>query len=140
MKKIILMMISLLVLAGLMLTACAGNVTNSPVGDWKLVSYGSTASPTPAAAGVDTSITFASNDQVSGNVGCNSFSGDYSVNGSQITFGPIISTLMACEDPIGQQEAEVFHVFTGTVNFQVNGNTLTITSADGTSAVVLERK
>src|SRR5688572_29538660 len=140
MKKITLLMIALAIFVILTLGACSGNGANSPVGDWMLVSYGSSASPTPAAAGVDTSITFASNGQVMGNVGCNSFSGDYAVNGSQITFAPIISTLMACEDPIGTQEAEVFRVFTGTVNFQLTGNTLTITTADGASVVVLERK
>jgi heat shock protein HslJ len=140
MKKMTLMMIALTVFAALTLGACSGNAANSPVGDWELVSYGSTANPTPAAAGVDTSITFASNGQVTGNVGCNSFSGNYSVNGPQITFEPIISTLMACEDPVGTQEAEVFRVFTGIVNFQVAGDTLTITTEDGASVVVLARK
>jgi heat shock protein HslJ len=140
MKKITLLMIAMMVFAALMVGACSGNTTNSPVGDWKLVSYGSAASPTPAAAGVDTTITFASNGQVTGNVGCNSFGGDYSVSGSQITFKPITSTLMACGDAIDAQEAEVLRVFAGTATFQVAGDTLTITTADGASVVVLERK
>ena len=140
MKRVFLFAAALAAFAAFTLAACSGGAAGSPVGEWRLVSYGPTASQTPAAMGVDTNINFASNGQVMGNVGCNSFSGDYRVNGSQITFEPIISTLMACEDPIGTQEAEVFRVFASTVSFQVNEDSLTVTTADGASAVVLERK
>jgi heat shock protein HslJ len=140
MKRLKIVLFALCTLAALALSACAGGRSSSPEGEWRLVSYGDAANPTPAVLGVDTTITFASNGQVMGNVGCNSFSGDYRVSGSQITFDPIISTLMACEDPIGTQEAEVFHVFTDTVSFQLSGDTMTITTPDGSSVVVLERK
>lgn len=140
MKRLKVVLFSLCMLVVLASSARAGSGSSSPEGEWRLVSYGDAANPTPAAMGVDTTITFASNGQVMGNVGCNSFSGDYAVSDSQITFDPLISTLMACEDPIGTQEAEVFRVFTETVNFQISGDTMTITTPDGNSAVVLERK
>jgi heat shock protein HslJ len=140
MKKSLLLCTTLFVIAGLTLAACAGNASASVVGDWNLVSYGSPASLTPAAPNVETTVTFGSDGKLSGNVGCNSFSGDYKVDGSTITFSAVISTMMACADPIMQQESAVLSVFANSATFKIDGKTLTITSADGASAVVLESK
>jgi len=130
MKKIVLGLFVLLVLA-----ACAGGSSASIVGTWKLVSYNGTS----AAAGADTSIEF-KDGRVNGNVGCNGFSGDYKVNGASITFDKMMSTLMACADPIGTQESVTLAALNGSASFALDGNTLTITSADGASVIVLEKK
>ncbi|MEW6085021.1 MAG: META domain-containing protein [Chloroflexota bacterium] len=122
------------------LAACSPAASASVVGEWTLVSYGDPANPTPAAADVETSIIFGEDGQVNGSAGCNGFGGDYSVGDGTITFGPLVSTLMFCEGPAGDQEAAVFSVFFETATFAVDGNTLTITSADGSSVVVLARK
>ena len=132
-------MITLLVISGL-LAACTGGASASLIGDWKLVSYGSPANPTPAAPDVDTSIVFDEDGKVSGNVGCNGFGGDYTVDGNTITFDQIVSTLMFCEGPVGEQETTTLNMFTGSTTFVLDGDTLTITSADGSSVVVLARK
>ena len=140
MKKITQFLLIVFAITASMLTACSGNASTSLVGDWKLVSYGSSTNPTPADPNTDTSLTFGSNGTLNGNVGCNSFSGDYKVNGSTITFGPITSTMMACADPMMEQEGVVFNVFTNSATFNIDGNILTATSADGTSAVVFTNK
>jgi heat shock protein HslJ len=141
MKKSLSLCLTLLVIAVSMLTACAGTATTSSLaGDWKLKAYGSPANPTPADPNVDTSLTFGSDGKLNGNVGCNSFNGDYKVIGNTITFGTIASTMMACADPIMQQEGTVFNVFIKSATFKIDGNTLTVTSADGKSSVVLEHK
>ena len=140
MKKSLLLCLTLLVMAASMLTACSGNASASPTGTWKLISYGSPANPTPAAPDVDTSIEFASDGTLTGNVGCNGFGGDYKVDGDKIVFGQIMSTLMFCEGPVGEQEATTLAVFTESAPFAIDGNTLTITSADGSSVVVLAHK
>jgi heat shock protein HslJ len=140
MKKALLLYTTLFVIAGLTLAACAGSASASIVGDWKLVSYGSPTSQTPAVPNVEASVTFGSDGKLNGNVGCNGFGGDYKVDGSTITFGPIMSTLMACTDPIMQQESTVSSVFTDTATFKIDAETLTITSADGASVVVFEHK
>jgi heat shock protein HslJ len=136
MKKIYLIMITMFMLA-----ACGGANSNSILGGWELVSYGNASGQT-AAASIDfnTFIDFSEDGELTGNVGCNSFGGDYEVNGNQITFGSIISTLMACEDPIGAQEAAVLKTFTDTATYDLKGDTLTITSADSTTSIVLARK
>lgn len=127
-------------LAMVILAACSPAAAADITGVWRLASYGDPASLTPAASGVDTSIEFKSDGKLGGNVGCNGFGGDYTVNGSAIEFGQIISTLMFCEGPVGEQESAVLTVFAESASFTLDGETLTITSADGGSVVVLTRK
>jgi heat shock protein HslJ len=42
---------------------------------------------------------------MTGNAGCNTFSGPYSVSGESLTLGPMVSTKMACEEPMASVEA-----------------------------------
>jgi len=135
MKKTFLLAIALLILA-----ACS-NASTDIIGDWKLVSYGNAANPTPALPNVDTSINFDSNGQMGGNVGCNSFGGTYELRGDKITFSGIVSTMMYCEETSAQEQG-VLSAFSDNVKlqFKMNGNTLAITSADGASIVNLARK
>ena len=88
---------------------------------------------------MDTSIEF-KDGKLNGNVGCNSFGGDYKVNSDQLTFGPIVSTMMACLNQSGDQEMATLAVLQNTAKFTASGNTMTISSADGKSAIVLEKK
>lgn len=123
-----------------LITACAGGSPASVQGGWRLVSHGSGSNQTPAAPDVDTTIEFDSEGNLSGNVGCNGFGGEYKVDGNQIEFGPIMSTMMFCEGPVGEQEMAVLSVFLESAAFVMDGNVLTITSANGDSSIVLERK
>jgi heat shock protein HslJ len=120
------------------LAACTGGSSASIEGQWKLVSYGSTSDQIPAVPDVETSIEF-KDGQMSGNVGCNSFSGEYTVDGDTITFGPVMSTMMYCE-AVADQESGTLAVMQGSAPFVLDGNTLTITSEDGASSIVLEKK
>lgn len=141
MKKQSLYFLTMFLLAGIMLSACSDGTSASLTGTWKLVSYGDPANPTPAAPEVDTYVIFGEDGTISGNAGCNNFGGDYKVHGDKITFGFISSTLMMCADPaIADQESAVLNTFTETVTFVMDGDTLTLTSADGRSVVVLARK
>ena len=141
MKRQSLYLLTMFVLAGIMISACAGGTSASLTGTWELVSYGSPASLTLAAPDVETSIIFDEGETIRGNVGCNDFGGDYKVDGDKITFGPISSTLMMCADTaIGDQETTVLNTLTETVTFVIAGDSLTLTSADGSSVIVLARK
>jgi len=135
MKKILLLAIALLILA-----ACS-SAGSAVTGEWKLVSYGDASNPTSAVPDVDTSIKFDSNGQLSGNVGCNGFGGNYELKGGKIIFSSIISTMMFCE-ATSPQEQGVLSVFSDKVELQIQmtGDTLTITSADGASVLNLARK
>ena len=135
MKKLVIGLLVLFVLA-----ACAGGASASISGQWKLVSYGPAAGQKPAVADVDTNIEFTSDGKLNGNVGCNGFGGDYKVDGATLTFGPVISTMMFCEGPVGEQEMATIAVFQKSAAFVLDANTLTITSADGNSVIMLARK
>lgn len=141
MKKNSLLLITLFALSTIILAACSGGGnSNSITGEWTLVSYGDTAAPTPALPDVETSITFDENEQFGGTVGCNSFNSSYKVDGEQITFGSIVSTMMFCEG-IADQESDVLGILTDkTVNYKIDGGQLTLASTDGASIIVLARK
>jgi heat shock protein HslJ len=141
MNKISLTIITILVESGLFLSACAARADLASLGGttWTLVSYGGLEDQTPAAAGIQTSLIFAADGQVSGNLGCNGFSGNYKVRDGKLVFGPLASTLMACSNPQMTQEGSAFQVLTGTVRFTMVGNTLMIYDISGTVALTLSR-
>ena len=116
------------------LSACAGGSSAVIEGEWKLVSYNQIS----AQPNVETTIEFA-DGQLSGNVGCNHFSGEYKVKGDVIEFGPIMTTEMFCE-AVADQESGTYGVLQGNAGFALNGDILTITSADGGMSITLERK
>ena len=120
------------------LSACSPGKTASIQGQWKLISYGSVPNQIPAMADVETMIDFDNEGRMSGNVGCNNFGGAYTVDGDMIEFGPVMTTEMFCE-AVADQESGTFATLQGVVSFELNGNLLTITSADGNASVVLER-
>lgn len=64
--------------------------------------------------------------------GCNTFNGSYTTDGATISFGPIGSTMMACEDPAMPQETVYFAALDGATSATVDGDTLTITGDAGT--------
>lgn len=134
MKKYVFALLALLVLS-----ACSGGNQASVAGTWKLVAFGSASNQTPAVSDVDTSIEF-KDGQVNGNVGCNGFGGKYEVDGDRITFSEVVSTLMFCEGPVGDQELGTLAVLRDSATFVLDGDALTLTSADGNAMVVLARK
>lgn len=129
---------TVVILFALIVTACTGT-SRLPAGTWGLVSYGPPAGQIPAAPDVETSIEF-KDGEVQGNVGCNGFGGEYEVEGDTFTFGSMMSTLMFCEGPVGEQEMGTLAVMKESATFVLDGETLTIASADGSSMIVLARK
>ena len=121
-------------LAVFAVAACTSGSSVDIQGGWELVSY----NQMPAVPDVETSIEF-KDGQMSGNVGCNGFGGEYTVAGDTITFGSVMSTMMFCET-VADQESTTIAVLQGKSSFVLDGNMLTITSADGSSSIVLERK
>jgi len=140
MKKTPLLSIMLFVLSILILSACTGGASASVVGEWTLVSYGDASSPTPAVPDVETSINFDEKDKFGGNVGCNSFGSEYTVDGDQIVFGSIVSTMMFCDATSAQESAVLSILSDQSIKYQINGEHLTITASDGDSVVVLAKK
>jgi heat shock protein HslJ len=127
-------MLFVALLAILALSACSGGSSATIEGQWKLVSY----NQTPAVPDVETSIEF-KDGQLSGNVGCNSFGGEYTMKGNKITFGPVMSTMMFCE-AVADQESSTLAVLQNETTFVLNEDRLAITSTDGNAFIMLVRK
>ena len=110
--------------AGLMLAAAApamaGDVVStstvkSPVGDWRT-----------RTDGVKQTITFTKGGKVSGNAGCNRFTGSYTTDGGEITIGPLATTLMMCEESIMNAEATFLVKLQAAVAYQAKAKSLRI--------------
>lgn len=127
MKKYLL----ILLIICLAVSACAPQENGrSLVGSWKLTAYGPVDSPTPAVPDVEAILTFGADGTLAGNSGCNQLGGNYEVEGDQITFGEIVSTLIACPDLQMAQEDAMHQVLTGTASFKIEGDMLTINNND----------
>jgi heat shock protein HslJ len=141
MTKITLITLTILVVSGLLLTACASQriPAGLPGTSWKLVSYGPAGNQTPAAAGIDTSLDFGKDETVNGNLGCNSFSGNYQVTNGNIVFTMMISTMMACIRPQMNQEDVGLKIMNGTVRYTVAANKLTLYAAKGDNSITFTK-
>lgn len=100
-----LLRISVVIGLSVMAVACAPNAVDSPsssVGNgslantsWTVTSVGDMAT----VAGARPTMTFAADGTVSGNAGCNQFSGTYRTDGSSIQIRDVASTMMMCAGP-----------------------------------------
>ena len=94
----------------ILLVACSGSANPSTsAGDaaladttWKLFAIDKRK---PVEAPKEITLSF-SDGPVSGNSGCNSFGGSYTVKGDKIQFSQLASTMMACMQPEGIMEQE----------------------------------
>ena len=129
------------IIAGLLLSACSSGTSTPELSDtnWKLEAYGPANDLVLAADGIETSIKFGADGQVSGNLGCNGFGGDYKQDGTRLTFGPMMSTLMACPEPQMSQETISFSILNGNVEFRVDGDKLTIDGAGGNQLILVRQ-
>jgi heat shock protein HslJ len=124
-----------------LITATAGciNSNSKIVGKWGLVSYGAEV-VTLALPDVDTYIQFDANGKFNGNVGCNSFGGNYNLNGDGISFNSIQSTEMYCNETWSQEETVLQVLSQPNLQIHLNNNSLSIASVNGLYVVNLFRK
>jgi heat shock protein HslJ len=116
---------------------------NTPAGlpgtAWKVTMYNN---GKEAVVGLiaDSQVTlnFGADGQISGNSGCNNYSGGYETSGAALKVGPLASTRMFCEKPAGvmDQEQQYLAALQNAATFEIAGDTLTIRDADGAMQVV----
>jgi heat shock protein HslJ len=118
----------------------ASTGTQALRGDWKVTALytgNAISSPVPGSS-LDLAFT---TKQVSGDSGCNTYSGPFEVSGTDaITIGPLASTLRACVDQaVGTQEQQYLAALGLAETYQVTGNRLTLFREGGTIAVTATR-
>lgn len=82
------------------------------------------------------SITFAAEDRISGQAGCNSFSGVYEAADGAIAVRALGRTKMACDAPLMSQEDALLSVLDKAERYWREGEHLVITAEDGHSLVL----
>ena len=118
----------------ILLVAC-GWTSGDPLNGtaWELYSMGQY-SPIP---GSRVTVNF-EDDQVSGNGGCNSYSGEYQVHGEKIEIGMLMSTLMACADPAMMEQETIFMQSLGNArSFEIVDGQLQIIGSDGEALIFI---
>ena len=113
---------------------------NNPLlGDWFIQAYnngaGAVTTPVP---GSQPTATFGLR-RMSGNTGCNSFNGDYTLNDDKVLIGPLAQTQAACPDPLGAQEQQIIAAFRGIGRVVYRGPLVDLESLTGTTQIRLIR-
>jgi heat shock protein HslJ len=92
--------------------------------------------------GTTLTLDFDKEGNLSGNAGCNNFTGTYQLDGNQLTVGPLASTMMMCEDLQGvmEQEAQYLAALQSAGNYLIEGNVLELRTKDDALAALFNRK
>ncbi|MCB8985957.1 MAG: META domain-containing protein [Ardenticatenaceae bacterium] len=113
------------------------NVTN-PLSNsnWRLASMNG--GTVPVAGSVLTAF-FGADGTMNANGGCNQLNGPYTVNGSNISIGPLASTQIACSEELMQQENAYRIALQAAATFQISGSQLIIRNAGGQEVLRFDR-
>jgi heat shock protein HslJ len=120
-----------LLILSLLLSACGLTppTAEPPLGEWLLTGING-APPYPAA---QIRLVFEDAQSVSGFSGCNSYSGEYTLQGSTLEFGNIAATAMACVDgAIAEAERAYFDALGQVDTLALDGDRLTLSGGSVT--------
>lgn len=92
------------------------------VGSWVLVNH--YAAPSPVVATVR--LEFTTDGRVLAETGCNTLSGSVEVQDSTLVTGPLMSTRMACEPALMEQERWVFEMLSARSRLELSGPYLSL--------------
>ena len=106
-------------------TAATGGSADLSGTSWKLVDIGGTA----PAEGVAITLAFDASDAVSGKSGCNNYTGQATIDGSKISFGPLAGTRMACPEPAMGAESAYLAALDGATSWKMQGSQLVLEGA-----------
>lgn len=126
-------------------TGTMDDPTNNALADtaWRLTALVKDGTTTSVVTGDgparEAGMAFRADGRASGSGGCNIINASYTVDGNTISFGPAMSTMMACEESVMDQELLFAQTLEIAASFTIDGDTLTISSADGAAALVFER-
>ncbi len=110
---------------------------------WDVISYNNgKQAVTSVMLGTSLTASFGADATVSGNSGCNAYSGSYKLSGNQVTIGPLAATKKFCGDPAGvmDQEMQFLAAMQTAAIYQVEGNMLEMRTQDDALAVQLNKK
>jgi heat shock protein HslJ len=110
---------------------------------WEVIGYNNgKQAVTSVLAGSTLTADFGKDGTLSGNSGCNTYNGPYTVSGNQIKIGPLATTRMACSEPAGvmEQEAQYLAALETAATYQIEGVALELRTKDGALAADFSKK
>lgn len=108
---------------------------------WELTGYNNGAGGfVSTAAGSTVTAAFGEDGKISGNAGCNSYSGPYVVSGKSISIGPLAMTEMYCTEPDGVmgQESAYLAAVQSAASYRIGAGELILMDAAGRRMAVFE--
>jgi heat shock protein HslJ len=121
----------------------AGSNTDLAGTSWVVTAYDNgSQTVTDVLEGTTLTANFGEDGTLTGNSGCNEYSGPSKITANQIGIGPLTSTRKACSDPAGvmEQESQYLAALENAQVFVVDGNTLELRLVDGAVAVKFAKK
>ena len=98
-------------------------------GDWQVTALRTPTAISSPVPGSTLTMSF-KDGQVSGSSGCNTYSGSYTVNGDELTFGPTATTRKACADQaVTDQETAFLAALEATASFSGTTSAVTLLAA-----------
>jgi heat shock protein HslJ len=109
------------------------SLAGKPDAIWLLHSYGPQDSQTPAVPDSKVTLKFDFDENIAGgNAGCNMYSGSFTLKGDKLSFGQLMSTLMACfPDELMQQETTFTGLLGQVTHYELTEDTLILYTSDG---------
>lgn len=140
MKTKFLTVICAIILAGLQSCSCKKGteaVAELSTGSWELKEIFGEPIDTGEFAKIPVLNFNKAEGRVSGNSGCNSISGSYSIQEDKITFGPMAQTKMACQ---GNGEGKFMTLFNSVQKFKLQKDKLNLYDGNNTKVLSYTKK
>jgi heat shock protein HslJ len=107
---------------------------------WVLDSFSTQGVATAPVGETPITLEFSNDGNVGGNAGCNSYGGPYQVEGIDLVFDEIVSTLIACADSDQmEQEIQFLEALQSVTTFQIDGDQLILHYDEGQSMLIFTR-
>jgi heat shock protein HslJ len=102
---------------------------------WEVIGYNNgKQAVTSVLAGTTLTAEFGKDGSLTGNSGCNTYNGTYTVTGDQIEIGPLATTRMACPQEIMDQETLYLAALQTAATYRVEGSGMELRTKDGALA------
>jgi heat shock protein HslJ len=110
---------------------------------WQVIGYNNgKGAVVSVMAGTTLTAEFGADGNLSGNSGCNTYNGPFTVTPDQIKIGPLATTRMACAEPAGVMEQEALYLaaLETAATYKIEGMRLQLRTADGALAADFSKK
>lgn len=114
---------------------CGGTLASRVTGpEWRIVEIAGE----PAAGDHPVTLRFEENGRMGGRAPCNTYGGDWRLDGERLVFGRVFSTMMACPEPAMSQDLALFRILGSARDWRIGEQGELVIEGEG-GAVVARR-